>query len=330
MQRLPIAVSIFTVLFFIFSLAGNVLIADPAFSSMAFSDDKDDKKKKKNNDKNALKGNKRLRSAVADLQGRVGDLETAPAVPGPPGPPGNDGADSIVAGPIGIQGIPGPQGEQGPPGEDGANGLPGADSIVAGPPGPKGADGLPGKDGTSGAPSYILTSANGDVVGDIVSMPTRVPSTSNTGLPDTVSVAMLFDFGAGGIGKGIFQVKSSSFVENYVALVYNNPTCSGQAYTPASFGGEFLTVSVSRNNNQNPEHSLYTQEKGSSLIYLDVGCNRNKGCSWKEGRRGICFSGVPTFPGGINLHTVPLVPVSLVSSNVEAMFPPPYSIELKQ
>ena len=80
MQRLPVAVSIFTILFFVFSLTGNVFIADPAFTSMAFADDKDDKKKK-NKEKNALKGNKRLRSAVADLQGRVGDLETAPAAP---------------------------------------------------------------------------------------------------------------------------------------------------------------------------------------------------------------------------------------------------------
>jgi hypothetical protein len=161
-QRLPVAVSIFTVLFFIVSLTGNVLIADPSLTSVAFADDKGGKKKGKSKKNKSLKGNKGLRQAVTNLQGRVGSLETAPPVPGVPGPkgeqgiqgiPGNDGtdglpgADSTVAGPPGsqgIQGIPGPQGEQGPPGEDGAHGLPGADSIVAGP------QGIPGPQGPAG------------------------------------------------------------------------------------------------------------------------------------------------------------------------------------
>jgi hypothetical protein len=144
MQRLPVAVSIFTVLFFIVSLTGNAFIADPAFTSVALADDKGEGKRNKNDDKNALKGNKRLRSAVADLQGRVGDLEIAPTVPGQKGDkgdqgdPGNDG----LAGATGPQGIQGPQGEQGLPGEDGADGLPGADSIVAGPIGPQGPAGV--------------------------------------------------------------------------------------------------------------------------------------------------------------------------------------------
>jgi hypothetical protein len=167
MQRLPVAVSIFTVLFFIFSLTGNVFIADPSFTSVAFADDKKGKKK----EKNSLKGNKRLRAAVSDLQGRVDTLELAPAVPGPQGDKGdrgdpglqgdpgiqgiqgpkgdkgdqgNPGLASTVPGPRGEQGIPGPQGGQGLPGEDGANGLPGADSTVAGP------QGIPGPQGPAG------------------------------------------------------------------------------------------------------------------------------------------------------------------------------------
>ncbi len=133
MRRLPTAISIFTVLFFIFSLTGNVLIADPTFSSAAFAKDK----KEKNEDKNALKGNKRLRAAVGDLQGRVGDLEAAPPVPGPQGDKGEQGdtgADSIVPGPQGIQGPQGPKGETGAQGPIGLTGS-------AGPQGPAGADG---------------------------------------------------------------------------------------------------------------------------------------------------------------------------------------------
>jgi hypothetical protein len=145
MQRLPVAASIFTVLFFIFSLTGNVLIADPALTSVAFADDKGEGKRNKNDDKNALKGNNRLRSAVADLQGRVGDLETAPTVPGPQGEqglPGKDGADGLPGADSIVAGPRGEQGPQGIPGEDGANGLPGADSTVAGPIGPQGPAGV--------------------------------------------------------------------------------------------------------------------------------------------------------------------------------------------
>ena len=76
MQRIPVAVSIFTVLFFIFSLTGNAFIADPAFSSMAFADDKDkNKKEKEDKEKDPLRGNKRLREAVRVLQGQAIDIQ---------------------------------------------------------------------------------------------------------------------------------------------------------------------------------------------------------------------------------------------------------------
>ncbi len=55
MRRLPVTISLFTVLFFIFSLTGNVLIADLTFSSVALAKDND---KDKDSDKNKLKGNK--------------------------------------------------------------------------------------------------------------------------------------------------------------------------------------------------------------------------------------------------------------------------------
>jgi len=93
MQRLPTLISLFTVVFFIFSLTGNVIIADPTFSNVAFAQKgkNKNKDKDKDQDKNKLKGNKRLRAAVADLQGRVDTLETAPPVPGVPGPKGDKG-----------------------------------------------------------------------------------------------------------------------------------------------------------------------------------------------------------------------------------------------
>ena len=65
MRRLPTLVSLFTLLFFVFSLTGNALIADPAFSNAAFAQKKD--KDDDDDDKNKLKGNKRLREAVKAL-----------------------------------------------------------------------------------------------------------------------------------------------------------------------------------------------------------------------------------------------------------------------
>ena len=85
MRGLPPVVSLFTLLFFIFSLTGNVLIVDPTFSSSAFAQRGKEKKKEENDDKNKLKGNKRLREAVRALQEQVDTIELTP------GPQGNTG-----------------------------------------------------------------------------------------------------------------------------------------------------------------------------------------------------------------------------------------------
>lgn len=137
MQRLPATISIFTVLFFIFSLTGNVIITDPAFSNVAFAQKGKNKEKDKDKDRDKGKGNKGLRKAVSDLQGRVGDLEAAPPVPGPTGPQGP-------------QGIPGPIGPQGVAGNDGATGSQGPIGLTGG-TGPQGGTGPAGADGDDGA-----------------------------------------------------------------------------------------------------------------------------------------------------------------------------------
>ena len=151
MRRLPLSVSIFTVLLFIFSLTGNVLIADPLFTSVAFAKDKD-----KDNDKGKKKG---IRHIVTTLQQQILDLQSqldsiqliegptgptgATGAQGPQGPGGNDGSD----GANGADGATGPQGDtgsQGPAGNDGA------DSMVAGPPGSQGDTGPQGDIGFQG------------------------------------------------------------------------------------------------------------------------------------------------------------------------------------
>jgi hypothetical protein len=55
MRRLPITISLFTDLFFVFSLAGNAVITDPTFPNVAFTDD-DDKDKKKKRPRSLLYG----------------------------------------------------------------------------------------------------------------------------------------------------------------------------------------------------------------------------------------------------------------------------------
>lgn len=154
MRCLPLAVSLFTLLLFIFSLTGNVLIADPAFSSVAFAQkkDKDDGKIKlkkgpkknsesdgdKDNDNNGIPGKITALQAELDaLEQELANIELTPGPPGEPGAPGTDGTN-------GLNGEPGPQGE---PGTDGTNGTNGIDGVN----GTNGANGLDGAPGTNGA-----------------------------------------------------------------------------------------------------------------------------------------------------------------------------------
>jgi hypothetical protein len=161
MRRLPVSISILTVLFFIFSLTSNILISDPAAANA--EDRKVIKKKikkkvtikktdgqitikKKVNIKKVVKkggrhdddkdndrrgGNgvpkqiRKLNAKLNALQTQVNTIELTP-------------------GPQGEQGDPGPVGPQGPAGNDGADGA-------QGPVGPIGATGAAGTNGTNGA-----------------------------------------------------------------------------------------------------------------------------------------------------------------------------------
>ena len=63
----PGTILLLAFLFLFSTLATTVLIADPTFSNVAFAQKKGEKDKDKDSDKNALKGNKRLRAKVSDL-----------------------------------------------------------------------------------------------------------------------------------------------------------------------------------------------------------------------------------------------------------------------
>ena len=161
-----------TFLFLFVQLGAGLVLNDPAFTSMAFAQKKgkDKDKKEKDDDKNELKGNKRLRAAVSDLQSVAQSLQTQineiQLIPGPPGADGKDGAQGPqgVAGKDGVDGTNGTNGidgingtngidgTNGTNGKDGVDGRDGADSTVAGPPGPQGVDGFQGPQGEPGPP----------------------------------------------------------------------------------------------------------------------------------------------------------------------------------
>ncbi len=177
MRRLPVTISIFTILFFIFSLTGNILIADSSFSSIALADDKKVVKKKikkkvtinktdgkitikkKINIKKVVKkkggkGNngvpkqiRNLQAGLASLQTQVDTIELTPGPQGEQGPTGADGATGAT-GPQGEEGIPGSNGSDG---NDGAQGPQGSE----GPQGPAGNDGADGVAGADGAPGAV-------------------------------------------------------------------------------------------------------------------------------------------------------------------------------
>ena len=159
MRRQSVTISIFTVLFFIFGLTGNILIADPTFSSIAQADDKHDgkiklkksikkKKRKKNDDKgkdsdrggNGLpKKVRQLQAGLNALQTQVDNIELTPGPQGEPGPAGTNGTDGLAGavGPTGPQGSQGQVGFQGPQGDTGPQG-PQGNTGLTGPAGPSG------------------------------------------------------------------------------------------------------------------------------------------------------------------------------------------------
>jgi hypothetical protein len=141
-----------TVLFFIVSLIGNVLITDPAYSSIAEADDKKAdgkirfKKKRdkdKDNDNNGIPGKiHRLQEQINALQTELDNIQLTPGLQGDPGPAGPQGP----AGANGTDGVAGAQGPQGPKGDTGAQGPVG----LQGPQGPQGPVGLQGPQGALG------------------------------------------------------------------------------------------------------------------------------------------------------------------------------------
>jgi hypothetical protein len=169
MRRLPTIVSLFTILFFIFSLTGNVLIADPAFTSMAFA--QKGKKAKK------LKG-KELTQAVIDLQAETTDLQnqinTIELTPGPQGDQGIQGVagakgDKGDTGDQGIQGVAGAKGDKGDTGDQGIQGVAGAkgdkgDTGDQGIQGVAGAKGDKGDTGDQGIQGVAGTNGTGVIV----------------------------------------------------------------------------------------------------------------------------------------------------------------------
>jgi hypothetical protein len=183
MRRLPITISLFTVLFFIFSLTGNVLIADPAFSNVAYAKKGDDK------DKDKDKGKKGIPKKIAALQAEIDALEqeltNIELTPGPQGEQGMQGetgttgttgpqGDTGFTGSTGAQGPKGDtglQGKQGVAGNNGAEGAQGPQGLTGntgeagqeGPIGLKGADGTNGIDGAQGPVGPIgATGSQGD------------------------------------------------------------------------------------------------------------------------------------------------------------------------
>jgi hypothetical protein len=126
--------SLLTVLFFIVSLTGNVLISDPTFSNVAYAKKGDDDKDK-DKDRGRKKGLRHrvdaLETGATDLQTQINTIELIPS-------------------PIGPQGVAGPTGSQGPAGANGSNGAQGLKGDT-GLTGAQGVQGLPGADGSDGA-----------------------------------------------------------------------------------------------------------------------------------------------------------------------------------
>lgn len=148
MRGLPLSVPLLTLLFFVFSLTGNALIADPAFSNVAYAK-KGDKDKDKDNDKKGLKHRvDALETGAADLQNQIDTIELTPGPQGDEGPQGPQGIQGIqgIPGSVGLQGETGPQGI---PGNDGTNGINGTNGTD-GAPGEKGDTGPRGLEGQAG------------------------------------------------------------------------------------------------------------------------------------------------------------------------------------
>jgi len=161
MQRLTAYVTVFTVLFFIFGLTGNVFSVDLGFSGVAYA--QKNKDRDKDDDKRRLKGNKRLRAVVGELQDQIADLQNQiNAIQLVPGPPGSQGMKGDTG--VGLQGEPGPVGPQGPRGLEGVQGLKGDAGVqgLQGEPGPVGSAGPQGLTGLQGVEGPIgLTGLQG-------------------------------------------------------------------------------------------------------------------------------------------------------------------------
>jgi hypothetical protein len=292
MQRLPTLISLFTVVFFIFSLTGNVIIADPTFSNVAFAQKgkNKNKDKDKDQDKNKLKGNKRLRAAVADLQGRVDTLETAPPVPG----------------------VPGPKGDKGDQGD------PGADSFVVGPKGDKGDKGDPGQDGKDGSGSgYVLQDANGEYIGDIMSFNldatgfmTHLKYLTSDG--NTINIVLQFKvinqgIDTNGIDRTVYSITKLDGGNG--RIYFSSRDCTGNPMLNFSsrYGSLFTSAFITQIDND-PNPRLYIQKSKTAV---------QTGYSSYRFRDGAC-----TNRGG----NQKLYSAKLVDDRLFETFPPPFNV----
>ena len=263
-----------------------MLIADLTFSSVALAKDND---KDKDSDKNKLKGNKGLRQAVNDLQGRVDTLETAPPVPGPQGEQGEPG-------PQGIRGIQGPKGDTGSKGDKGDKGDTGSQ-------GPIGLTGEKGTDGKAGGGSgYVMQDANGNVVGDIMSLFIENGGTENKYLThlrylnldgSIVNIALeirSLNYGIDQNGVEQYQVggygKVFSIDSGYGEIYFSDRNCEGTPYlaTNSSLGPAFSSAFIV---DKYPHNELYIQ-KSRIALEADTRTYRRKtgGCANGGGHRG--------------------------------------------
>ncbi|QPJ65256.1 MAG: collagen-like protein [Candidatus Nitrohelix vancouverensis] len=160
MIRLPALASLFTILFFIFSLTGNLITADPVLTNVAFAQDKTDgknknsqkkqRKKKRDDDKDKDTDSNGIPGQIRNLQNQINalqiELDNIQISAGPQGDPGPQG-------PAGPPGSAGPQGPAGADGQDGAEGPQGPIGLQ----GPQGEMGPPGPPGPSGSGGTGLT-----------------------------------------------------------------------------------------------------------------------------------------------------------------------------
>lgn len=316
-----------TFLFLFVQLGAGLVLNDPSLNGVAFADDK----KGKNKEKNKLKGNKRLRAAVGDLQGRVEALE-AVGIPSD----GQDGAQGPVGpagpqGPKGDTGATGATGPQGPRGIAGATGATGAQGAQ-GPAGATGPQGPAGADGAGGGASYVMVDGRGNTIGNIISMDRTAGRTTfythvTYEKPDGELINLSIDIHKGQTGNRLYTIVSgseSTVTSNVqvgeVAVLFTEQNCDGVALVapPHRMGNLFRSTAVMGFDREGIVRGPI-QVWASTLNPTGDRFFRYSSVLRKEG----CSNGSATSSTG-------WVPAELVDGNFFSTFPLPYSVELAQ